>query len=63
MHGKRYSGTGCKVVDQTRLAVYYTIAFHWASVDTTNPSTTELSAQEASGPSIFISVKNSLGWS
>lgn len=55
------SDLGRKVVDQTGLTGYYTIALHWAPVDTTNPSTTELSAPEPNGPSVFTAVKEQLG--
>jgi uncharacterized protein (TIGR03435 family) len=52
---------GRKVVDQTGLTGYYTFALHWAPVDATNPSSTDLSAPEPSGPSIFTAVKEQLG--
>lgn len=52
---------GRKVVDQTGLSGYFTIALNWAPVDTTTPSTTEGNAPEPSGPSIFTAVKEQLG--
>jgi uncharacterized protein (TIGR03435 family) len=52
---------GRKVVDQTGLTGYYSIALHWAPVDTANPSSNEPSAPEPSGPSIFTAVKEQLG--
>lgn len=52
---------GRKVVDQTGLIGYYTFALNWAPVDTSNPSTAELSASDPSGPSIFTAVKEQLG--
>jgi uncharacterized protein (TIGR03435 family) len=55
--GDARNDLGRKVVDQTGLTGYYTIALHWTPVETTNPSTTGLSAPEASGPSVFTAVK------
>lgn len=52
---------GRKMVDHTDLTGYFTLALHWAPVDTTNPSSTEPSAPEPSGPSIFTAVKEQLG--
>ena len=52
---------GRKVVDQTALTGYYTFALHWAPVDAANPSSSELSAPEPSGPSLFTAVKEQLG--
>ncbi len=60
--GSARNDLGRKVVDQTGLAGYYTIALHWAPVDTTNPSTTEVSAPQASEPSVFAAVKEQLGF-
>ena len=59
--GDARNDLGRKVVDQTGLTGYYTIALHWTPVETTNPSTTGLSAPEASGPSVFTAVKEQLG--
>lgn len=52
---------GRKVVDQTGLTGYYTFALHWAPVDTTNPSSTDPSVSDLSGPSIFTAAKEQLG--
>jgi uncharacterized protein (TIGR03435 family) len=59
--GDARNDLGRKVVDQTGLTGYYSIALHWTPVETTNPSTTGLSAPEASGPSVFTAVKEQLG--
>lgn len=56
---KRSRTKGC---GSDGLAGYYTIALHWAPVDTTNPSTTEVSAPQASEPSVFAAVKEQLGF-
>jgi uncharacterized protein (TIGR03435 family) len=61
LSGYARNDLGRRVVDQTGLAGYYTIALHWSPVDMTNPSTTDLSASETSGPSIFTAVKEQLG--
>lgn len=52
---------GRRVVDQTQLTGYFTVALQWTPVDATNSSTTQLSAPESSGPSIFTAVKEQLG--
>jgi uncharacterized protein (TIGR03435 family) len=52
---------GRKIVDQTGLTGYYTVALHWTPVDTANPSSTGPTEQEQSGPSIFTAVKEQLG--
>lgn len=51
------SDLGRKVVDQTGLTGHYTLALHWAPLDSTSPSSAEPSAPEAGGPSIFTAVK------
>ncbi len=58
--GDARSDLGRKVVDQTGLTSYYTIALHWTPVETTAP-TAGISAPEVSGPSVFTAVKEQLG--
>jgi uncharacterized protein (TIGR03435 family) len=52
---------GRKVVDQTGLTGYYTMALDWAPVDAADPSITGSEVPEPSGPSIFTAVKEQLG--
>lgn len=52
---------GRRVVDQTGLNGYYTIALQWAPVDARSPSSADLNVPESSGPSIFTAVKEQLG--
>jgi uncharacterized protein (TIGR03435 family) len=59
--GSARNDLGRKVVDQTGLTGYYTIALQWDPVDTTSPSNTDLNAPAASGASIFTAVKEQLG--
>jgi uncharacterized protein (TIGR03435 family) len=52
---------GRRVVDQTGLTGYYTLALHWAPINASNPSAADANAPDAAGPSIFTAVKEQLG--
>lgn len=61
LSGYARNDLGRRVVDQTGLTGYYTIALDWVPVDTRIPSSGEPSAAETGGPSIFTAVKEQAG--
>jgi uncharacterized protein (TIGR03435 family) len=60
LSGYARNDLGRRVIDETGLTGHYTIALTWSPVDT-NPASTEVSATDASGGSIFTAVKEQLG--
>jgi uncharacterized protein (TIGR03435 family) len=61
LSGYARNDLGRRVIDQTGLNGYYTIALHWDPVNTSDSSSATLEAPESDGPALFTAVKEQLG--